>query len=503
MAAFSGVKCCYAPLCATVLASLLFASNATGQQLTAAQVKALPECSPAKTNNSCQLVIDRENLLSPPTVQLYSNQTLTVIVKKPKPFERYFLDLQTAQATLTPDVASGIVQGLVPSLGKLAEFHGLDFTQGRLAVADQCAVPEITGAALPAATHVIDVMPAFRKCIAQLAKKAVDIYQSLEPFVAPDSLTPNGPAGGADPSVVQGPISDFLQSEFVLSSKITRISGDPGLKTTDSVSISELSDLQKLADGVANDLLGFSQRIRDLVGLNNGSIDCAALLRNTPAGGVDRCLSITSRRDDSRVYQKMVTRTITYALNTLNLVSNSQEAAPDPSKKKSLATVAINFADTPTGFSALRWEASAGVFFSTLPVRSFSVAPVFTKGAVTDNTVAQNILHPTVVPFAAANYRLTNDLGWTRWKSAIYWTGAVGVNPNTVSADFASGLSISWRALMLSGLWHYGHDLRLTQGFAVGQSLGAAFKSSLPTQTFWTSSFAIGVSVRVPSLTGR
>ena len=113
------------------------------------------------------------------------------------------------------------------------------------------------------------------------------------------------------------------------------------------------------------------------------------------------------------------------------------------------------------------------------------------------------MLHPTVVPFAAGNYRLTNDLKWTRWKSNWYWTGAVGINPNSVSADFGTGLSLSWRALMLSALCHFGHEVRLTQGLHVGESLGAGFNGSVPTQTYWTESFALGVSIRVPSLTGR
>jgi hypothetical protein len=200
----------------------------------------------------------------------------------------------------------------------------------------------------------------------------------------------------------------------------------------------------------------------------------------------------------------MVTRTITYSLNTLNLVSNFQEAAPDPTKKKLLATVAINFADNAKQSvrSAFRWEASAGAFFSSLPVRTFSAAPVFTKNVITDKTISQNVLHPTVVPFAAGNYRLTNDLPG-RWKSNLYWTGAVGINPNTVTADFATGLSLSYRALMVSGLCHFGHDLRLTQGLTVGESLGASFNGSVPTQTYWTESFALGLSIRVPSLTGR
>jgi hypothetical protein len=128
-----------------------------------------------------------------------------------------------------------------------------------------------------------------------------------------------------------------------------------------------------------------------------------------------------------------------------NIVSYPQEAAPDPTKKKLLASIAINFADTTDQSvrSAFRGEASAGTFFSTLPVRSFSVVPVFTSGVITDKVIGQNIRHPTVARFAAANYRITNDLP-TRWKSNIYWTGAVGINPNTVTADFATGLSISY-----------------------------------------------------------
>jgi hypothetical protein len=203
----------------------------------------------------------------------------------------------------------------------------------------------------------------------------------------------------------------------------------------------------------------------------------------------------------------MVTRTVTYSLNTLNLLSVSQEAAPDASKKKLLATIALNFADQPIKSqskrsTAFRWEGSAGAFFSTLPIRSFSASPVFTGGTVTDKVITQNILHPTVVPFAAANFRLY-DLPWSRWRSALYWTGGVGINPNTVSADFATGLSISWRSLMLSGLCHFGHDVRLTQGLHVGQSLGAGFSGNPPTQTYWTPAFALGVSIRIPALTGR
>jgi len=82
--------------------TLLFpASRANGQvPPTTAQIEASPECSLAKTNENCKLIIDRGNPVAPPAVQMYSDQTLTVIVKNPLFFERYFLDYQTGQATL-------------------------------------------------------------------------------------------------------------------------------------------------------------------------------------------------------------------------------------------------------------------------------------------------------------------------------------------------------------------------------------------------------------------
>jgi hypothetical protein len=495
-----------------IMALLLMPISARGKRLEPAQIKALPECSLAKTNWSCKLVIDRRNPVSPPVVQMYSDQALTVIVKNPLPYERYFLDYQTGQATLSPDVTASIVQGLIPSMGKiqiLAETHRI--LPGKQA----CAKPEIANPEwLPEAKHVNDALPIFQDCLAQLAGQAMGVYRALEPFVAPDSLTPDGSEQAQGLDVLQRTIGDFLTTESVMSAKITSIAGCDALKKSavDAPAVVRLGNLQKLADAVATDLLGYSQRISDLAVLEKSSHDCSDVINVTSveAQNKTQCVSITSNSDLSGVYHGMVTRAVTYSLNTLNLISNSQEAVPDPAKKKSLASIAVSFADKPVSvsrhslFSPLRWEASAGVFFSNLPDRSFSVSPVYTNGVVTDHTVAQKLLRPTVVPFAAANYRLTNDLKWTRWKSNIYWTFGIGINPNTVSADFGTGPSISWRSLMLSGLWHIGHDVRLNQGFHAGQSLGASFSGTLPTESYWrATAFAIAVSVRIPTLSGR
>jgi len=207
--------------------------------------------------------------------------------------------------------------------------------------------------------------------------------------------------------VVQSDISNFLASEIALSNSISAIANNVDLKRTDGPAILQLTNLQKLSDAVGLDLTGYLQRITDLDQFDHGFHDCKNLIADTDD---KQCVWITSRKDDGSVYHNIVTRTVTYSLNTLNLISNSQQAAPDPTKKKALATFTLNFADTPPEKSAqslrspFRWEASAGAFFSTLPIRSFAVSPVFTNGVITDKVIVQNVLHPTVVPFAAGNF---------------------------------------------------------------------------------------------------
>jgi hypothetical protein len=504
-----------------IRAAKVASDKTSGEEKRAAEkqiVRNLRECSLTKTNTDCKLIIDRENPLTPPTVQMYSNQTLTVIVARPKFFERYFLDYQTGQATLTPDVASSIVQGLLPSLLKAQEIKTEEFNPTQPTTPDPCAVEALKGAALPKeGKELEDAADVLQTCASQLAKKAIPIYQELEPYVAPDSIVPSASPGTVELKDIQADITNFLPFELAVSSRISLISTN--LKSSTNAKtvfiMQNLTNLQKAVDAVATDLMAYSQRITDLKGYQNGSGPCADLFdlskgKDKKNESLDHeCLFVQARKDNDTVYDKMVTRSITYSLDTFNLISNSQQAAPDLSKKKLLTSVTISFADTKATKSdilprsALRWEASAGAFFSTLPVRSFSVAPVFTSGVISDKVIVQNILRPTVVPFAAANYRLTDDLKRARWKSNVYLTGAVGINPNTVSADFATGLSFSFRALMVSALAHFGHDVRLTQGLSVGQSLGASFNGSLPTQTYWTTSFAVGISVRIPALVGR
>ena len=558
----------------------------------------LPECSLSKTNKSCQLVIDRSNPVAPSTVQMYSDQQLTVVVKNPLPFERYFLDFTTGQAALTPDVTSTIVQTIIPELNHLSIFTSRAAHAVPTKGCDDSHLAQLTG--WPKSGGMSAAMPVFDDCFAALAKEAIQTYRELEPLVAPDSLTENPPV--KEPNYYQNgrckilaDINGYVSSEAIVSTKITYIPKDTGIayRAADQDLLTQLAGFQKLTDAIAADLLGYRQRLADLgaSGFDEGSyggiditgtcswssqatyiVGSQALYNDvnyisktanhgnaapdqnttdwqqmsgssdaifegtynptsksyTPGNQVaylgtnwlcvsDECnghapsdtdsrwiqipgapnIRITSRRDAQHIYQNMVTRSITYSLDALNLVSYSQEAVPSATNKKALATVAINFADQPNrqwlpGWppSALRLEASAGVFFSWMPNRTFTVTP--------SGTVQDSKTRPTPVPFAAANYRLTNDFGG-RWKQNIYLTGAVGINPNNTTTDFGVGVSYAWRAFMISPLCHIGHDVKISPTWSPTSG-----STTAPTTTpQWGKEIALGISVRVPSLTGR
>ena len=527
----------------------------------AAVAYAAVECSIARTNDECTLTIDRTTLLVPPTIQMSPGKTLTVVVTNPHYFERYYLDSQGGPVNPAPDVTSAIVNGLLTPIQKFwatvsSTPIGVFTNQPEAAKpAGKCDATELQKAypasspkvedkdkgkdREPAAKEPADREKAAKEaadkeradkeradkvakisatgyCFDEFAERARSVYLVLSAATAPDSRSEEaaggfvkamkGKQGKQCPEPTDFPSKDtefkcaldamvpeigpLVAMEYQLSANITAATKLENLSPTDQGLIQPLVALRDVADVIAKDLLGYGQRIKELPCLNRTQQPCGA--NNGPASPR---VKVYEYRDPQKAYLTHAVRSPTYVLNVLNLVQNSQEAA-DPTKKKVLATIPVVFGD-------VRWEASAGVMFSSLANRSFAAASVFTSGQVTDQQVQQRVLRPTVVPFAAVNYRLNKkELGWSRWRMAIYWTGAVGVNPNTVSADFATGPSLSWRGLMFSALFHYGHDVRLN-GVYVGESLGTTFKGTLPTQTYWRPAVAFGVSVRVPSLAGR
>ncbi len=214
---------------------------------------------------------------------------------------------------------------------------------------------------------------------------------------------------------------------------------------------------------------------------------------------------------------KALAPTITFTVNVQNEVVNSLLQAPAASLKQPIVTISVLYADP-------RFEESTGALLSWLPNRTFSN---LTEVAVTGQTpsssdvkiIATKTIPPLVLPYVAANYRIGSEFTWGRdgrgRRGAVYATAALALNPYNTQLEYAAGLSLSWRYLMFSPLFHLGHAAHLTQGEQVGQTwcsyASTATGMSTPplctgappapsTKYYWRGAFSIGIGVRIPTL---
>lgn len=251
-----------------------------------------------------------------------------------------------------------------------------------------------------------------------------------------------------------------------------------------------VAEEQAALDAIRKDLEGYASRIQDLI------LDPA-----NPPGPVIGTIHDTGPYDHS-------SRTVNSSLNRLNLVSNSQEAANDGSKKALIVTIAVVYGEA-------RWEASSGVALAFRPIRTFTVAPIISSaGLQTGSYINQSKAGPQVVPFVSADFRVGDDFKISGWRAAIYATGGVGYNISQESADYLVGPSISWRGVLLSALCDFGNGTRLGQGLTAGQMLPGtpatpttpftpSSIATLPTTNHIVPAFTVAVSVRIPGITGR
>ena len=230
-------------------------------------------------------------------------------------------------------------------------------------------------------------------------------------------------------------------------------------------------------------------------------------------GEIDDPLNTKAAFPTNAHLHKWLGRQVTFTVNCVNEVSPPATSVT-AAQKKSIVTVTVLYADP-------KFEVSAGGIISTLPNRSFANQTIVTQnpGSVPTQgnvVITQMISRPTAVIFAGANLRLGHDFAWRfdQRRGAFYLTGTVGLNANNSAAEFGFGPSVSWRALMFSLLYDWGHDVRLTQGESVGMIWcnQTAANGSIPkcsgsppapsTEKYWRGVIAFGISVRVPSVFG-
>jgi hypothetical protein len=218
-------------------------------------------------------------------------------------------------------------------------------------------------------------------------------------------------------------------------------------------------------------------------------------------------------KDDQGVGLRILGRQIQYSINAVNNVSTPIASVPSATQRKAVVTITVLYADPI-------FEASAGVFFSGLANRSFANLTTVTQNPggspiPGDVVITQTVTRPTVVPFAAANFRLGPTWAYPdQRRGAFYVTAGVGFNTYSNAAEFGFGPSFSWRSVMLTPMLHLGRDLRLTQGEFIGEVWCnvTAGHGNVPkcsgnppspsSERYWRPAFAIGLSVRVPSVFG-
>jgi hypothetical protein len=232
-----------------------------------------------------------------------------------------------------------------------------------------------------------------------------------------------------------------------------------------------------------------------------------------PVGVISGPGSLNRPKDEKKILApyKALGPQIVYTLNAQNEVANSLLTLPTAAQKQAVVTITTLYAEP-------KFEVSAGAFLSWLPNRSFANKTEVTikNGVPTPTDVKTDMtktVPPLVIPFAAANYRISPEYDWLGGRrKALYATLGVGLNSYNTQVEYVGGFSFSWRYLMFSPLYHLGHGTHLTQGEEVGQIwcvYGAASGSNPPacggsppsptTKTYWAGAFALGISVRVPT----
>jgi len=527
------------------------------------------ECSTEKVNGDCTLTVDRAYPVAMPAIQMRRGAKMTVVVTNALGFETLSLDPQSAQAVAGTDQAAGFVTAAIP--------YAKGFVGAVRATAAPPAPPPPTGPELTPAERAAaeklkadmakvdaDVqnldagLTAVSRKVASVLEKATTVYSQLQEIFSPIPR-PEGPRAKDVPPATPIPRSNYPEwREFMLCElakaksdcpsgpAFNNVLGDvstpkptlPVIKenqlTWTDKAFSESGDFDTLFEKTKADIKVLpearqgeyterlnSLKIRELTLSTYGYVlssiakDFSSYLVNINqvkgTAPADQNLgNIHDPKCQGQGGCSNLGLQVSFAVNAVNEIFTSSLSSS--AAKKPVVTIRILYADPI-------FEISTGVFFSTLPNRSFANQTQVNQsasGPTAGNVViAQTIVRPTILPFVGANWRLGRDFLWPdSRRAAAYLTAAIALNPYNTTAEFAFGPTISWRSLMFSGLFHLGHDVQLTQGEYVGEiwcdqtaASGSIAKCSgsppsPSTRKYWTGAFAFGIGVRVPSVFG-
>lgn len=520
-------------------------------------------CSTERVNGNCVVTIDRNYPITLPTIQMRKNATVTVNVVNPLPFEQLSLDFQSSQALAGSDQAASLLSSMLSSIKaiatpiaahlapsgfnpggnqidddieKLNKMSQLDISQflsdSELVYTQlQEALSPIPRPRQPDGTIVRpeklantkDPWSAFGEWRALLLCELAGVEcQNKNPQVKNLILTAatlQYATAGTSASTVCDPKT--IQAFYILAATV-----DAEIRKAPSQAQDAYRTQLAQAEGDEAAAASFCTALPQISKDFQNYVQSIQETNPTPApetAGQQKKAPpplglIHDPRENSAANStstKALGPQVTFAVNAVNEISAAATSVPSSSQKNAIATITVLYADPI-------FEMSAGALFSTLPDRTFANQTQVTQiaGVPTPENVviSQSMIRPIVLPFVAANWRLGHDfLMPDKHRGAVYFTAGVGFNAYNTTAEYVAGPSISWRSIMISPLLHMGHDVRLTQGETVGEIWcnSQAMSTSTPpvpkcsgnppapsTQTHWVPAFALGISVRIPSVFG-
>jgi hypothetical protein len=547
--------------------------------LAASSYAAAQDCSTEKVNNDCTVTVDRSYPVALPTIQLRRGKRVTVTVQNGLPFEVLSLDLQTGQAVAGTDQTAGFLSAALPNLKGLLVTQQLN-TGGAFGFLPppnpNVAPAQVSRTQIDAEQvklnnyfhlmHLFDVnatvvynqlneilTPIPPEVLLQGQRLAAsNVGQDVpRPWIAAEydswlrwmrceiagqecspELPP--PAGIESCTGTDPPVRGLLTCGTALVSALavcpTQV--DDNSSNLVACEVSQLeADLKNLSAADQDVLAAPMRRLKESFAAL--TVDAAAVanidkdlgnyffnIQGAHAVGCCGPLGTITDPQDVRAQRnvqlpRFLGRQVVYSVSAVNQIGTSSASVITPVQKKTILSITVVYADPI-------FEVSAGSLFSMLPNRSFANQTAVTQTPGSSPTpgnvvITQTISRPTVVLFAGGNWRLGHDFLWPdSRRGAMYFTTSAGLNVNNTAAEFGVGPSVSWRSLMFSVLYDWGHDMRLTQGEYVGQiwcnQSAASSNGSIPkcsgqppapsTEKYWRGAIAFGLSVRVPTLFG-
>ena len=171
----------------------------------------------------------------------------------------------------------------------------------------------------------------------------------------------------------------------------------------------------------------------------------------------------------------------------------------------SLTKTSNDIASTTINAQYTRFAISTGVMFSTLKNKAFANAPIISNGQpVLDGSgkaltqVVVNTTRPSVVfPLVLASFRAHSFTHKCGGNCSFLFSGGVGANLSSKTADFAIGPSLQFGSVLITPALHYGRQTALTNGVQIGQQLGSS-PPTLPTNNFWKPAFGLSIGYVIP-----